>query len=314
MGSNEFTVPGEAKGDVLEIVDVEYIRKLHKVKGWSIRKIARELGYSRNTVSKYLEAEDTAPQYQLQEPRPRPVLGPFQGIIKQWLKEDGNRPPKQRHTAHRIFERLRDEYGFAGSESNVRAYVRILRGPMVEAFLPLEYTWGAEAQCDFGEADIFRRGCQVRIHLFTMRLMAGGMCFVMAFPHQKSEAFYEGHRHALEFFGGVPHKIRYDNPKVAVDQVLPGRKRVEQSGFVALRTHYLFESAFCIPGKKGAHEKGCVENLVGYARRDFLVPLPEVEDLEKLNEILHARCLAEGRRRLPRDQGTFADRWDFLFP
>lgn len=291
------------------MVDVEYIRKLHKVKGWSVRRIARELGYSRNTVSKYVEAEDPTPRYRLRSPRPRPVLGPFEAVIRQWLEGDKQRPPKQRHTAHRIYQRLREEYGFTGSESNVRAFVRILRGPKVEACLPLEYAWGEQAQCDFGEADICLRGMQVRVHVFCMRLMAGGMCFVMVFPHEKSEAFYEGHRRAFEFFGGVPREVLYDNPRVLVHQVLGGRERVEQPGFVALRTHYLFDSVFCIPGEKGAHEKGGVENLVGYARRNFLVPLPAVEDLDELNEVLRARCLAEGQRRLPGEQGTLADRW-----
>lgn len=118
MDADKSIVSGEAEGDVLEMVDVEYIRKLHKVKKWSIRKIVRELGYSRNTVSKYLEAEDPTPRYRLQAPRPRPVLGPVEAVIRRWLEEDEQRPPKQRHTAHRIYERLREEYGFTGSESS----------------------------------------------------------------------------------------------------------------------------------------------------------------------------------------------------
>lgn len=291
------------------MVDVEYIRKLKRVQGWSVRRIARALGYSRNTVAKYLEAEEVTPRYRLEAPRARPVLGPYEAVIRRWLEEDEERPPKQRHTAHRIYERLRDEHGFSGSESNVRAYVRTLRGPKLEACLPLEYAWGEQAQCDFGKAEIVWRSEQVRVHVFSMRLMASGKCFVAVFPHEKSEAFYEGHRRAFEFFGGVPRKVLYDNPRVLVHQVLPGRERVEQPGFVALRTHYLFDSVFCLPGKKGAHEKGGVENLVGYARRNYLVPLPEVDDLEELNEVLLARCLAEGQRRLPGNGGTLSERW-----
>ena len=238
------------------------------------------------------------------------MLGAFEGVIRLWLDEDKQRPRKQRHTAHRIYERLRDEYFFPGGESTIRKYVRSVKAPVPEAFLPLEYELGSEAQCDFGEADVFFSGVQVTIHLFCMRLMAGARSFVVAFPHEKSEAFYEGHARAFEAFGGVPRRIRYDNPKVAVQKILGPRERTEQTGFVALRSHYLFESLYCLPGRKGAHEKGGVENLVGYCRRNYLVPLPEVKDFGELNALLKERCLAEGSRRLPGKQGTRADRWE----
>jgi transposase len=295
---------------MLDMVDVEYIRKLSLVKRWSDRQIARQLGVSRNTVAKYLSAPDPTPRYRLAIPRPRPVLGAFEGVIRLWLDEDKQRPRKQRHTAHRIYERLRDEYFFPGGESTIRKYVRSVKAPVPEAFLPLEYELGSEAQCDFGEADVIFAGVQVTIHLFCMRLMAGARSFVVAFPPEKSEAFYEGHRRAFELFGGVPRRVRYDNPKVAVKKILGPRERTEQKGFVALRSHYLFESLYCLPGRKGAHEKGGVENLVGYCRRNYLVPLPEVKDFGELNALLKERCLAEGSRQLPGGKGTLADRWE----
>jgi transposase len=295
---------------MLDMVDVEYIRKLNLVQHLSFRTIAERLGISRNTVTKYLSAPDPTPRYRLTIPRPRPVLGAFEGVIRLWLEQDKQRPKKQRHTAHRIFERLRDEYFFPGAESTIRKYVRTLKKPIPEAFLPLEYELGSEAQCDFGEADAIFAGAQVTVHLFCMRLMAGARSFVVAFPHEKSEAFYEGHRRAFEAFGGVPRRIRYDNPKVAVKKILGPRERTEQKGFVALRSHYLFESLYCLPGRKGAHEKGGVENLVGYCRRNYLVPLPEVKSFDELNALLTERCLAEGSRSLPGDPGTLADRWE----
>ena len=279
---------------MLDMVDVEYIRKLNLVKRWSVRQTARRLGLSRNTVAKYLSASNPTPRYRQAIPRPRPVLGAFEGVIRLWLDEDKQRPRKQRHTAHRIYERLRDEYFFPGAESTIRKYVRTLKSPVPEAFLPLEYELGSEAQCDFGEADAILAGVQVTVHLFCMRLMAGTRSFVVAFPHEKSEAFYAGHAQAFEFFGGVPRRIRYDNLKVAVEKILGPRERTEQKGFVALRSHYLFESLYCLPGRKGAHEKGGVENLVGYSRRNYLVPLPEVKDFSELNALLTERCLAEG--------------------
>ena len=295
---------------MLDMVDVEYIRKLKLVQHWSIRQIASRLDISRNTVTKYLSAPDPTPRYRLAIPRPRPVLGAFEGVIRLWLNEDKLRPRKQRHTAHRIYERLRDEYFFPGGESTIRKYVRRVKAPVPEAFLPLEYELGSEAQCDFGEADVIFAGVQLTVHLFCMRLMAGAQSFVVAFPHERSEAFYEGHRLAFELFGGVPRRVRYDNPKVAVKKILGPRERTEQKGFVALRSHYLFESIYCLPGRKGAHEKGGVENLVGYSRRNFLVPLPEVKDFVELNVLLMERCLAEGSRQLPRGQGTLANRWE----
>jgi len=173
---------------MLDMVDVEYIRKLNLVQHWSVRTIAERLGISRNTVAKYLSAPDPTPRYRLTIPRPRPVLGAFEDVIRLWLEQDKQRPRKQRHTAHRIFERLRDEYFFPGAESTIRKYVRALKKPIPEAFLPLEYELGSEAQCDFGEADAILAGAQVTVHLFCMRLMAGARSFVAAFPHEKSEA------------------------------------------------------------------------------------------------------------------------------
>jgi len=161
---------------MLDMGDVEYIRKLNLVQHWSIRQIASRLDISRNTVTKYLSVPDPTPRYRLAIPRPRPVLGAFEGVIRLWLDEDKERPRKQRHTAHRIYERLRDEYFFPGGESTIRKYVRIVKAP---------------------------------VHCFCMRLMAGARSFVVAFPHERSEAFYEGHRRAFEFFGGVPSDAYY---------------------------------------------------------------------------------------------------------
>lgn len=292
------------------MVDVEYIRKLSLVQHWSVRRIAKQLGLSRNTVTKYLMAKDPAPRYRLSASRPRPVLGPFEALVAQWIDSDRDRKKKQRHTAHRIFERLRDEYGFCGAESTIRKYVRRCKGTPPEAYLPLEYAPGAEAQCDFGEAEAVVARETMTVHLFCMRLMEPPRSFVMAFPHEKSEAFQEGHAQAFLFFGGVPKKIRYDNPRVAVKAILSPRERTEQKDFVALRSHYLFDSVYCLPGKKGAHEKGGVENLVGYCRRNYLVPLPEVADLASLNALLRERCLAEGRRIRPGEHESLGERFE----
>jgi len=292
---------------MLEMIDVEYIRKLRYVKGWSIREIAKSIGHSRNTIAKYSSEESKEPKYQIKKIRTKPVLGKYEEVIKQWIEADKEMPVKQRHTAHRIYERLREEYRYLGSEASVRRLVRKVKKPKAEAYLPLEYELGYEAQCDFGQAEAIINGQRVTIHMFCMKLMASQRHFVVLFPHQKSEAFFEGHRQAFEFFGGVPKKISYDNPKVAVAVVLKGRERIEQVGFIALRSHYLFESFFCMPGKKGSHEKGGVENLVGYARRNYLVPMPEVDSLKELNEKVKEKCLAQALSQYKKE--TLAQLW-----
>jgi len=129
---------------VLEVVDIEYIRKKHFVEGWSIRKISRQLKYARQTVRKAL-ASSQIPKYNLQIPRPSPVMDPYRDIITTWLKNDEHAPPKQRHTSKRIYDRLVEEYGFKGSDSTVRKFVSKLRPHIHEAYIPLESDFGEQA-------------------------------------------------------------------------------------------------------------------------------------------------------------------------
>jgi hypothetical protein len=119
-----------------------------------------------------------------------------------------------------------------------------------------------------------------------MRLSASGKAFHHVFGNQCGESFYEGHNLAFTYFGGVPGTIRYDNLKPAVVKVLLGRDRWENTKFIALRSHYGFESFFCIPGVEGAHEKGGVEGEIGRFRRRHLVPVPRVESLDELNDLV----------------------------
>lgn len=283
------------------MVDKELIRKLVLVKGWSIRQVSRQLSVSRQTIRKCLEDAEP-PRYQLKEPRPAPVITQVKSLIDQWLAEDEKRPPKQRHTAHRIYVRLVEEYGFTGGESTIRRYVAKARGHRREVYIPLEFKLGSRALCDWGQAQVIVAGKEVTVHLFCMRLAASRDFFVVAFPHERQEAFFEGHRLAFEFWGGVPEVVSYDNLATAVRKILKGRERLEQEAFSALRAHYLFDSHFCSPEK--GNEKGAVENLVGYVRRNFLVPVPEVASLAELNERLRAACLANRRRRHPVEAAT----------
>ena len=209
-----------------------------------------------------------------------------------------------------MFHRLRDEYGYHGSESAVERYVCQVRGPDRKAFIPLAYEPGMDAQCDWGDVDVVIDGHQVTVQLFCMRLCASGAAFAMAFPNQRTEAFQEGHRQAFEFFGGVSRAIWYDNTKVAVAGITGGKGRIEQPAFTSLKAHYLFEARFCNPGIEGAHEKGLVESLVGYARRNFFVPMPRISSLDELNATLRQKCLAECERCVGRRDESVAELWE----
>ena len=293
---------------MITVEEVEHIRRLHFIEGKSIRQIARETGHSRKTIRQAL-ADASPPIYQLKEPRPSPKIGPFAEQIDQWLLQDLNNPPKQHLTARRIYQLLDDLPEFDAAESTVRRFIRLrrqlLRPPQI--FIPLAYEPAMDAQCDFGEGIIVLNGARVTAQLFCMRLCYSKRPFVMAFPTQKQEVFFEGHQMAFRFYQGVPHCIWYDNLKPAVKRILEGRNREEQAAFIAFRSHYLFESRFCTPGQ--AREKGLVEGLVGYSRRNFLVPLPEVGSWDELNHLLWQRCQAEDRRRLRGEKQTMGELW-----
>ncbi|MEX0789806.1 MAG: IS21 family transposase [Actinomycetota bacterium] len=222
--------------------------------------------------------------------RESPMLGPWKSIIWEWLTEDLGVPSKQRHTAHRVWERLVSEYEAGVAESTVRAHVRVVKaelaGMSLEVMVPQTHGLGEEAEVDFGEFYSWLDGTWTRLWMFVMRLSASGKAFHAVFGNQAGESFYEGHNLAFAHFGGVPKLIRYDNLKPAVTKVLLGRQRWENPKFVALRSHYGFGSFFCLPGVEAAHEKGGVEGEIGRFRRRWLVPVPRVASLEELNRVM----------------------------
>ncbi len=264
---------------MLTVEQVEQIRRAYYCEHKSVRAIAREQGHGRRVIREAIAGKSPSPRrYRLREAKPRPVIGPVAPIIDAWLEQDRSAPRKQCHTAKRVYDRLVAEHGFGGSERQIREYVRAWKkaheGDV--AFVPLAYSPGAEAQCDWGEGLVRVAGIEQIAQLFFMRLAYSLKPFVCTFPTARQECFLAGHVAAFEAFGGVPRRITYDNLTTAVARVLSGRARVEQEAFVAFRGHYLFESHFCLPGSEGAHEKPLVESLVGYARRNFLVPIPDV--------------------------------------
>ena len=291
---------------MLRVDDKEQIRRAFYVEGKSIRRIGREQHRDRRTIRAAIQNASPS-RYTLSQPRPRPVLGPFVAFIDQWLANDESQPVKQHHTSRRIYHRLVDEHGYAGGESTVREYVRNKRGRHHPVFIPLAYEPGMDAQVDFGEASVVMKGHPLTVQLFVGRLCFSKMPFLVALPNQQQEALFEGQVRAFDFFGGVPRSIWYDRLSQAVRRALPGHRPEEQEAFIAFRSHYLFESRFCNP--REAHEKGLVENLVGYARRNFLVPVPEVDSFAELNDLLRTRCLAEADRRLRGETLAVGELW-----
>lgn len=292
---------------MIEVVDKELIRRLRYVQGWSERRIARELGFARETVRKYLRQDPSeVPSYRLHSARPKPVLDPYLPILEQWLEEDEQQPVKQRRTARRMFLDLKEQYAYPGGESTIRRAVRELKARKREVFIPLSFEPGQRAEFDWGEAKVILGGQIRTVYLFCARLRYSGASFVLAFPSEKQEAFFEGHKAAFEFWQGVPHTGVYDNLKTAVQKVLRGRNRQEREAFVGLRMHYLFESVFCTPGE--AHEKGAVENLVGYFRRRYLSPMPEFRSFTELNEHLLSSCRKDLERTMAGQKESVLER------
>lgn len=292
---------------MISVEEREEARRAYFVEKKSQRQIARELQMARKTVRKAI-AEAAAGAYTLRTPRPALRLGPYKARIDELLAESERMPRKQRYTGHKLFEILCQE-GYQGAESSVRAYIgkrrRAQRRPPL--YLPLEFDPGVDAQADWGEAQVMLAGEQVTVQLFCMRLCYSRRLFMMAFPAQTQEAFFAGHVQAFAFFGGVPQRISYDNLKAAVLEVLKGHTRREQQAFIAFRSHYLFESRFCTPGQ--GHEKGSIEHAVGYGRRNFLVPLPEVDSYAALNALLLTRCAADDARQVEGQPQTIGAAW-----
>lgn len=270
--------------------------------GASQREVAREFGLSRKTVRKML-AYAVPPGYQRQQPVRRPKLGPWQGSIDTILEEDKSRPRRQRHTAKRIFERLREEHGYTGGYTIVKDYVRQSKLGSREMFVPLSHAPG-EAQADFGEALVVIAGVECEAHYFAFDLPHSDDCFVTAFPAETTEAFLEGHVRAFTYFGGVPTRILYDNTKLAVARILGDGERLKTRAFSELQSHYLFAEKF------GRPAKGNVEGLVGYARRNFMVPIPRASSWEDLNRHLEAECVKRRQRRLRGHRETIAERFE----
>jgi transposase len=263
------------------------VRRACHVEGMNKSEAARLFGINRKTVSKILE-HSVPPGYRRSKPPVRPKLDPFIPVIDRIIEEDRGAPKKQRHTAKRIFERLRDEHGFTGRLTIVTDYVREKKRRTREVFVPLAHPPG-HAQVDFGEALGEIGGVVRKIRYFAMALPHSDAFFMKAYPAETTEAFCDGHVSAFAFFGGVPLSILYDNTTIAVAKILGDGTRQRTRVFSELQSHYLFDDRFGRPGK--GNDKGNVEGMIGFGRRNFLVPMPRFESFEALNAELETLCL-----------------------
>ena len=263
------------------------VRRACHIDGMSNSAAARLFGIDRKTVAKILK-HSVPPGYRRSKPPARPKLDPFIAIIDQILTQDRPLPKKQRHTSKRIFERLRDEHGFTGGITIVTDYVREQTRRTREVFVPLAHPPG-HAQVDFGEALGEIGGVVRKLHYFAMALPHSDAFFIKAYPAETTEAFCDGHVSAFAFFGGVPLSVLYDNTKIAVARILGDGTRKRTRVFSELLSHYLFEDRFGRPGK--GNDKGNVEGVIGFGRRNFLVPMPRFASFEALNAWLEEQCL-----------------------
>jgi transposase len=275
------------------------VRRKVLMEGRSKRSVMREEKLHWDTLQKML-AHSRPPGYRRVKKAGRKIDAHVEWV-RRVLERDREVPRKQRHTAKRIFDRLRIERGYRGGYTAVKELVAELKTRGQEVFVPLIHRPG-EAQVDFGHALVNVGGVLKKCPFFVMSLPYSDGFFVQVFERENTEAFWEGHVRAFRFFGAVPTRITYDNTRVAVARMLGGRERKLTDGFLQLKSHYLFEEHFCLPAR--GNEKGVVEGIVRFSRANFLVPVPQVRSLEELNASLEESCRADLERRLRGKSGS----------
>jgi len=274
----------------IEVDIYEKIRHLYEHEGKSQRAISKILGISRNTVKKYCDGSYVPWERQGQSGRRQYVItDEIMEFIKSCLASDeAENIKKQTHTAKRIYDRLVDEQGFKGGESTIREIVAELKEKQAKVFIPLSYDPGEALQIDWGEATIYLAGKKIKVNLFCMRECYSADIYCRAFYRPNEESFLEGQITGFDYFDGAPKRMIFDNAKVAVKEGF-GVHAKAQDRYRALSAHYAFKCEFT--NIAAGHEKGLVEGLVGWVRRNILVPIPRVATMDELNAEILRRCL-----------------------
>jgi len=295
---------------MLTMTQIKDIRKMYFEEGKNISQIARETGYDRKTVRRYLEKDDWNKELpKINKEASFPKLDPYKQEIDTWLIEDKRVKRKQRHTAKRIYDRLVKKYGddFNCSYRTVAGYVAMKKKEIFgekNGYLPLEHIPG-EAQADFGDADFYENGKLYSGKYLNLSFPYSNKGYTQVFKGENQECLFEGLRTIFEHIGGVPTKIWFDNASTIVAKVIKGGGRNLTDDFLRFMEHYRFEAAFC--NVDAGHEKGSVENKVGYHRRNMLVPVPRFESISEFNKELLLRCEEDAKRKHYRKEGTIEE-------
>ena len=273
----------------IEVDMYQQIRHLYEHEGQSQRAIARILGVSRNTVKKYCEGSRVPWERQGVSGRQRYVITEevIQFIEACFREDEEENIKKQAHTAKRIYDRLVAEEEFTGGVSTIREVVATLKDKQRKVAIPLSFDPGEAVQIDWGQATAYLAGVKTKVNLFCMRECYSGDIFCMAFYRQNEESFLQAHIVGFEFLEGITQRVIFDNAKVAVKEGFGAHAKV-QDRYRALAAHYAFHCDFC--NLSAAHEKGLVEGLVGWVRRNLFVPLPRVQTMDELNAEILRRC------------------------
>lgn len=296
------------------MAQIDYIKHLRDQEGASIEKIRRVVGVDWRTAKKYADG-DMSPGPRGVQRRKRPVTGPIEQIVDAWIEENDLMPRKQRMTAHRIYERLKEEVGFAGAESTVRRCVRLRREVLrlrkrdwENAYVRLEHTPGT-AQVDFGQFEAIDgvAGGLKRYHHLVMSFPYSNASFCWVMPTENGECLLHGLSRLFTMIGGVPQEIWFDNTSAIVTKIEKGGDRRLTEAFKAFRWHYRFRAVFC--NRNAGHEKGNVESKVGYSRRNFLTPVPIISEVEGFSEVLAQQMLGDMDRKHYRKGSLISDLW-----
>jgi len=296
----------------------EYIKYLYEKEDCSIAEIGAKVGVNWRTAAKYAKKDDWNNSIKEQRRR-KPVMEPYAETVDVWLLEDMLLPRKERRTAAAIYKQLKEKHGFEGSERTTRYYVsqrkKELRVQQEEKFLKLEHPPG-QAQVDFGTTHVVWDKELKQIKYLAFSFPYGNAGFCVPVPSENIQCFIYAMTRIFEWIGGVPERIRFDNLAAAVASIGKGEERKLTDAFTRFMLHYRFEAEFCNKGK--GNEKGHIENKIGYTRRNWLLPYPEVSSFEELTQELYHRAL-EDLKRFHYAKGTsMAELWEeekkFLLP
>ena len=285
---------------MLAMDQIHRIRQLYYEQGLNnISEISRLTGLDWKTVRKYIDMNDFNEPDPMPEKRQLcPKLDPFKPLIDQWLEADKKAPRKQRHTAKKVFKRLKEEVdGFSCSYRLVALYVGAKKEELnlksKEGFIPLDHHPG-ESQADFGAADFFENGLRHSGKYFVLDFPYSNCGYLQLHYGENMECLLESMKAIFEHIGGVPTEIWFDNTRTIVKKIIRGGGRELTERFTRFQEHYGFKAVFCNPD--AGNEKGGVETKVGYSRRNLLVPMPRFISLAQFNQKLLLDCDEDSNR------------------